>query len=1271
MVNLLMRNGIVVLLVLCFVAFSALTASAQDNGRGRHKQIYATPVPGQVTIDGKLDDWDLSGQIEMFVIEPTRKTMSAKFAIMYDANAYYLSGDVRDPSPMMNRNNPAANPENGWNADSCQFRMVLNPNAAYPEKDSMYAFRDALRAGKPMEDKRDDILHMTLWYYTDTKTPALQIMKGMSYRLLREEWKGGVVPAGEYSAAYMLHADGQGYSFEYRFPWSLLGAQRPLAGGDMVAGTVQFNWSTPDGYKTAGGSAWSYDVMLKPGFPYGDFSCWGKVFFSKMGNVPEELVLAGVPRPRPLPLEFRYTLPVESDTTIQLEKPDGTVVRILVPQQARMAGLNVENWDGLDASGNLLPAGEYRWRGVTFKEKLRAEYRFSVHNSGQPAYPTDDGKGSWGGDHGTPQDVIAFGEHLFMAWDSAEYGSGTIRTDVDGRKQWGRMSGGTFLATDGVRYYTAGDHGFDRGIGVRIFDFNDGRPITLPDGRTESFPPPPGGDDAVNHPSGLTCDNGTLYIAYAARNLIALYSTKDGTLLTSWSVPSPQRMAVRPDGVLLVVSDGKVLAVKDGTVTPWLTTRLDHPHGIAVAKDGTVYVANRGALQNVSVFNAKGRYLRSLGKKGGRPRVGRYNASGMLEAGGIALDARGQLWVAETLDGPKRISVWDTRNGKNLNEFFGASGYFAYGVIDPARPDEIFAHHVLWKIDWEKNTVRPISTVWRQTDPNMMFGTGPYAYQHVPKLMTATNGKQYMWGQYRLGNTVHSVLLRRDGDLFRPFAAILTHRELHPSGIALLDKDLTTYPNDAFFLWQDANNDQILQATEVSRLPKSYDRASFIWLEEDLTLRLSNGQIWRPVTVTRQGQPLYDIEFAEKAVASAAHGYMARADDGAIITLKHVKGPSLVKHAVDGTMLWNYPNLVSWPATLNMPIVTPGRLWAMTGLMGIGGDYFAHQNYWGPNHIFRTDGMYLGMVLQDGRLGGRGPYEGQPEGNGGNFVKLKIDGKDRYFVIGGGGDVRVWEVLGLDGIEDLPGGVMLHTEEQVATARRAKEEHEVLIAGTREVRIVSGGKAALATAPSMTREVEGNRGFESRVAYDAVNLYVQFDVTAPVELSNGQTDPRIIFRGGNLLDIQLATNPQADPARTTPAHGDLRLLVTRQGGKAYAVLFQPKIDGFTGTPVLLTSPTGKESFDRITVLDNVSLDYTKTPTGFTATVTIPQQLLGLKLIAGQRLKLDLGYIFGNEGGTNTAVRAYLFNNSFTANIVDDVPHESRLEPAEWGEARVE
>jgi hypothetical protein len=105
---------------------------------------------------------------------------------------------------------------------------------------------------------------------------------------------------------------------------------------------------------------------------------------------------------------------------------------------------------------------------------------------------------------------------------------------------------------------------------------------------------------------------------------------------------------------------------------------------------------------------------------------------------------------------------------------------------------------------------------------------------------------------------------------------------------------------------------------------------------------------------------------------------------------------------------------------------------------------------------------------------------------------------------------------------------------------------------------------------------------------------------------------------------------------------------------------------------VFNSPTGKESFDEIGFLEDIALVTEKTDKGFRARVAIPLAALRLELKAGQKLKLDVGYIYGNAQGIGKAVRrAYLFNNSFSANVLDDIPNESRLEPKEWGEATVE
>jgi len=1243
-----------------------LAAAAHASGRGRHKQLYVTPVPGEVTIDAKLDDWDLSGRILSYVVPETQDMQSARTAMMYDAEALYVSGVVRDTSPMMNRHDPETDPERAWDADVCQIFYSLDPDEGYPLSYSSFS---------PEHRDTSPVATMMLWYFTDRRQPCLSMYRGMGFTKPLQPGLGekGVIAPEHYEAAYRKMDDGGGYVFEYRIPWKTMKLRRVPRANDLLALSLGVFWSRPDGLKTAGGAAWAYDVMSAPGFVFQSTEVWGKLIFWPENGVPKELATAGLPPEKPLPLKFVYDLPEDSEVTVQLYDEDHQVVRLLVAQQPRRAGRNTELWDGLNDQGRPLPAGTYTWKGI-YHEPITTRWRFSAHNSGQPPYPTDDNTGGWGGDHGTPQTVVALDDGMVLSWNACEFGWGVIRVDLDGRKKWGSKHNATHMATDGKRLFIAGGHGFHADPRVMILDLTDSRPMSLANGKP-SFAAPEGGSDETNAVTGLAYRDGTLYVSYGQRDLIGVFDAADARVKATWQVPAPGRLAVRPDGSLAAISQGKVVRASDGKLTDLATTHLDEPVSVDVASDGTLYVANRGGLQNVSVFDAGGTYVRSVGKPGGRPAVGRYDAGGIYMPGGVALDAKGRLWVAETTDGPKRISVWNTASGENLDEYFGSSGYFGYGFINPDEPDVIYAHHVLWKIDWQAYRCDPYTTIWRKTAPNMMEPPSPSGYSGVLRIITADNGRQYAWG-----NAQHkSVLMRRDGELFKPFAATMNVAYgwslYRGQGIPLMD-DKDKYPNGQY-LWQDANDDQTVQADEVVAMPRLGHSPTFAWLDKDLSVRLRTGHVLRPLKVKGNGQPVYDVAKAEETFLVGnplAGGYLTHGPDGSVYTFQNRKGPSLVKWTPGGKMAWDYPDVIRWHEALNLPITGPGRLWGMTGCMGVADRFLAHMTYFGTNHVFRDDGVYVAALLEDGRVGGsgnqKGTNKGQPEGQNGQFVKLTIDGRPRYFVIHGGQDSRVWEVLGLETVKDLHGGTYEHTADLVAKAQKAQDEYKAAVASSQRMTIARGRKA-LDVAPPVGRSVDSNRSFEARCAYDGQNLYLKYDVTSPHELINAEPEPKLLFRGGNCLDLQLATDPQADPERDAPAPGDLRLLVTRRDAKPFAMLYRPKVAGFDGQPVVFNSPTGNESFDRVEPFEDFQLDYRKTPTGFQATLTVPLAALGLELQPGQTVRMDLGYIFGNAQGTRTAARAYAKNNSFTANVVNDVPHESRLQPQHWGRAVVE
>ncbi|MCX7936021.1 MAG: hypothetical protein N3A66_12275, partial [Planctomycetota bacterium] len=305
--------------------------------------------------------------------------------------------------------------------------------------------------------------------------------------------------------------------------------------------------------------------------------------------------------------------------------------------------------------------------------------------------------------------------------------------------------------------------------------------------------------------------------------------------------------------------------------------------------------------------------------------------------------------------------------------------------------------------------------------------------------------------------------------------------------------------------------------------------------------------------------------------------------------------------------------------------------------------------------------IYVGALLSDGRvMTERGAYEGQPEGQGGYFGRLKVEeGKpERYFAIGGGQDVRVWEVLGLETIKDLPGGTYEHTPEMVAKAEQALREYKMALAAANQIVI---GKD-ITSAKAVEKELDTGAFFRVKIARDERHLIVDYEVKSDIMLVNSVPDPKLLFKGGNCMDIQLE-NTQGEPVRA---------LITMRNGKPFAALYFPKVKDFQGEPTVFNSPTGKESFDQIVFLENIAATCEKTDFGFHARAAIPLAALRLELKSGQKLKMDVGYIFGNAQGVGKAMRrAYLFNNSFSANVVDDIPNESRLEPKEWGEAVVE
>jgi len=192
---------------------------------------------------------------------------------------------------------------------------------------------------------------------------------------------------------------------------------------------------------------------------------------------------------------------------------------------------------------------------------------------------------------------------------------------------------------------------------------------------------------------------------------------------------------------------------------------------------------------------------------------------------------------------------------------------------------------------------------------------------------------------------------------------------------------------------------------------------------------------------------------------------------------------------------------------------------------------------------------------------------------------------------------------------------------------------------------------------------------EAALAVAGDRLFACFKTAEPDLLANAGDAWPMHFKTGGALDVMLATDPAADPNRTTAARGDVRLLVTMVNKKPVAVLYRPVAPGGRGEPFPFTSPLRTIQFDRI---DDVTAELQ-----FNTTVvknekertqsamyefSIPLATLGLKPVTGQAIRGDIGVLRGN--GATTLQRSYWRNKS--AALTSDVPSEAELLPKLWG-----
>jgi DNA-binding beta-propeller fold protein YncE len=1051
-----------------------------------------------------------------------------------------------------------------------------------------------------------------------------------------------------------------------------------------------------------------------------------------------------------------FTMPTDGELTLGLFDQSGRLLRWLVQDDYRNAGANRQPWDGLDQWGQPVPAGTYNLKAA-YHAPITLDYLLTVANPGTPPWPTPDDHGDWLSDEATPQGVATDGKWIFLAAPGSEKGFSAIGLDEKGQRQWGLKEefnprsvslalAGDYLyvlysgpeITDKSMMYT-GHNAIGRAVLVCLdkrtgqfakFSEKDPRlkiatwpyrevvsPLWNLRNKKTFSPFNYGGQPRYSNIDvgestnalGIAVAGGKIYVSLAYENRLLVLDAETGQP-TGESIPiaSPAGLCALNEQTLLAVSQTRIMRIDlaSRNVAPFISNGLVAPDSIAIDHLGKIYVSDWGDSFQVKVFDPAGKFLRAIGKPGGRPWVGKWNPNGMLVPRGIGVTAAGQLWVAEDDGSPKRVSVWDANTGAFIRDYIGPAPYGGgtHFWIDPHDPTEVHTEGTRFKVDYTKRTSIPQAIDYRKADQDAPFTPNGHDLNGRQVRILYHDGREYAVAN--LSWKLVSILQRK-GDVYQPVAALGSFpydslRALTPDSDAIFtwDSDIMNhvfphyYP--AFFAghmennfaWTDGNGDGRVQPGEMQWLSEPASRpyspgAQAPWatswnidIAPDFTAffpeRFADKLIVMRLGVrgwTSSGAPIYNPGDARPIIVlpgtrniNALH----ITNDGKLIVAYDYEyhGPdahdSIECFDLDGHSLWS----IAMPATLNEHAVHANCVAYDYSVPGIG-DSFCTWAYHGSQkaYFFTTDGLYIGTVLDETLLGPTATWSESER-----FFYQSPKG-ERFLINGADQAEHIFKVRGLEKAGRFAGSYSFAPDEVKAAAAwrdlpRVEPPPKPLIRVTwlDSSPKIDGDLSEWNMSAGVSLDGGAQRKAEIALGRDDSHLYLACRVHEPTPpLVNGGKDWRDLFISGDGVDLMLGTDPKADVHRHDAETGDERLFLTVFQGRPMAILYQPVVPGATA-PLRLDSA----QVDRIVRLDSATVTVQRDAQGgcYNLEASIPLRDLSVDPVQENPLRGDVGVIFADESGHNRIERVYYYNKN--TSIVADLPTETRLQPGEWG-----
>lgn len=1051
---------------------------------------------------------------------------------------------------------------------------------------------------------------------------------------------------------------------------------------------------------------------------------------------------------RPPAKSVSFTAPRSGAVSLGVFDADGHLIRTLLKSDWRDAGETSEPWDLKDQFGEFVKPGEYTLKGLV-TDSVKCEYKYTFGNPGNPAWPTADGHGDWLSDEAPPQGVATDGKIIFVAAPGSEKGFATMAIDADGNRLWGvgeeflfprcvslsYLDGKVYAVYSGpIKDEAAKQRGAKAGAVGRCviiaYDAKTGKHIDFSAKnvatelgerweyreaytnvyeliKDKAFAP----ENYIGQPRywsaevgetdnviGFAALPGSFVISKFYEDKLEIYDSATLAKKGEIALKAPAGLCRLDNDAVLAISGQSVVkvSVSQSTCRQIIQSGLSAPVALNVDSDGNIYVSDwRGEMQ-VKKFSAKGDFLGEIGRKGGRPWVGKFDFVGMLMPHGLAVTDDGKLFVAESDMCPKRLSRWDAKTGAFEKHWLGPTPYGGMSLfwVDPEEPG--FFHTSGCKFIYDEKTGENeiVTTEFRRLSHDQPFmPNGASCMGTGVKIVRNEHGEFLV-----MGSRSQTVWMRKTGDIYVPCAAIGgLHSMVTDDGTGLTEWDSDIgrhmYRNrrpPCFkghagkrglggdnFSWSDLNGDGLIQPEEM-RWHETLSRggtytegvqyefyngwgaqfaadgtANWAGFAKDFDMIMS----LKPARWTEYG-PVYDINDAEPIHKEDSHGTSVfsavyTADDGQLFAsgsvghgFRMAGRVAMTSYRKDGSLAWEFASSMT-SESKDFACSSVNGEWNMPEI----GRILCTWNWWWNYrpYFFTADGLYVGTFGEETTLGPAALWS-----ESATYYFQTKDGTP-YLVNGANQSHHVFEVKGLDGAKRFTGKVNVTADEI------AKAETDAKIPVKREL-----PKPVIAFDGSSVHADGGKwRAFtmSAKIDFDAKVLLVDADVDDPTPMLQNGSDFATLFINGDCVDIMLATDPAAPNDRRAPAKGDIRLLFSELDGKPVAVLFEPVTEPRAEKPRQLMAAT----IDRISILKDADVKIAKRNNGYRLTATVPlvssPVLESLLSSNHTSLRGDFGVIFSGPAG-GRELRLYYYNkNTF---MTSDLTTEATLQPAEWG-----